>query len=142
MRTWDRLSASFVKGLKRPGKFYDGGGLMLQATPTGNGKAITKAWLFRFELDRRERYMRLGSARVVTLAEAREKAHAARKLLAQGVDPIARRDEDRTAARAAELHTATFKQALDALLASHGDRWSVKNLRQWQNSMETYAKPL
>jgi hypothetical protein len=34
MRTWDRLSATFVRGLKKPGKHYDGGGLMLRATPT------------------------------------------------------------------------------------------------------------
>ena len=31
MRTWDRLSATFVRGLKKPGDYGDGGGLMLQA---------------------------------------------------------------------------------------------------------------
>ena len=54
--------------------------------------------------------MGLGSARVVSLAEARAKANEARKLLAAGIDPISHRDADRMAARAAELHTATFKQ--------------------------------
>jgi hypothetical protein len=60
MRTWDRLTATFGKGLKRPGKHYDGGGLMLQATST-----VNKAWLFRYQIDHRERVMGLGSARVV-----------------------------------------------------------------------------
>ena len=60
MRTWDRLTATFVKGIRKPGKYYDGGGLMLQATPTGK-KGVTKAWLFRYQIDHRERVMGLGS---------------------------------------------------------------------------------
>jgi integrase len=142
MRTWDKLSATFVKGLKRPGKFYDGGGLMLTAAPTERKGVVTKAWLFRFQIDKRERVMGLGSARVVTLAEARAKANEARKLLAAGIDPLTHRDAARMAARAAELHTATFKQVLDQLLDSHGDKWRQKHATQWRNSMATYAKPL
>jgi integrase len=142
MRTWDRLSATFVRGLKEPGKFYDGGGLMLKAAPTRTKGVVSKAWLYRYQLDRRERFMGLGSARVVSLAEARAKANEARKLLAAGVDPISHRDAARMAARAAELHSATFKQVLDQLLDSHGDRWRTKHASQWRNSMATYAKPL
>ena len=59
--------------------------------------------------------MGLGSARVVSLAEARAKANEARKLLAAGIDPLTQRNAERMAARAAELHTATFKQCLDQL---------------------------
>jgi hypothetical protein len=66
MRTWDRLSATFVRGLKQPGKYYDGGGLMLSAAPTKVKGVVTKAWLFRFQIDGRERVMGLGSARVVS----------------------------------------------------------------------------
>ena len=94
MRTWDRLSATFVRGLKRPGKFYDGGGLMLQANATATEGVVTKAWLYRFQINKRERVMGLGSARVVTLAEARAKANEARKLLAAGIDPMTRRNAD------------------------------------------------
>ena len=64
MRTWDRLSATFVKGLKVPGKYYDGGGLMLSAAPTKTKGVVTKAWLYRYQIDKRERYMGLGSASV------------------------------------------------------------------------------
>jgi integrase len=142
MRTWDRLTAGFVRGLKRRGKYYDGGGLMLQATPAGAKGTVSKAWLFRYQLDHRERYMGLGSARVVSLSEARAAANECRKLLARGVDPIAQRDGERVVARAAELHRATFKQCLDGFLASHGDRWRAKHATQWRNSMRTYAKPL
>jgi len=55
MRTWDRLSATFVRGLKRPGKFYDGGGLMLEATATKTKGAVNKSWLFRYQIDHRDR---------------------------------------------------------------------------------------
>jgi integrase len=142
MRTWDRLTATFVRGLKKPGKHYDGGGLMLQVTSTRIKGTVTKAWLFRFQIDKRERVMGIGSARVVSLAEARAKANEARKLLAAGIDPLAHRNASRRAARAAELHTATFKQCLDGFLSSHGDRWRAKHASQWRNSMATYARPL
>src|SRR6476659_5674208 len=131
MRTWDRLSATFVRGLKKPGKYYDGGGLMLQATPTRTKDGVSKAWLFRFQLDHRERVMGLGSARVVSLAEARAKTTDARNLRAAGVDPLAQRNAERRAARAAELHSATFKQCLDGFLTRHGDGWRAKHLKQW-----------
>jgi integrase len=142
MRTWDRLSASFVRGVKKPGKYYDGGGLMLQASATARKGVVTKAWLFRYQIDNRERYMGLGTARVVSLAEAREKANAARKLVAAGIDPLTQRNSDQAAARAAELRRATFKQCLDGFLNSHGDSWREKHRRQWQNSLATYCKPL
>ena len=142
MRTWDRLSATFVRGLKKPGKHYDGGGLLLSAAPTKTKGVVAKAWLFRFQIDKRERVMGLGSARVVSLAEARAEANKCRSLLARGIDPISHRDSERMAARAAELHRATFKHCLDGFLTSHGDKWREKHLKQWQNSMATYAKPL
>ena len=142
MRTWDRLSATFVRGLKRPGKFYDGGGLMLTAAATKTKGVVTKAWLYRFQIDHREQAMGLGSARVVSLAEARAKANDARKLLAAGINPLTHRNAQRMAARAAELRSATFRQVLDQLLDSHGDKWRQKHAAQYRNSMATYCKPL
>ena len=140
MRTWDRLSATFVRGLKRPGKYYDGGGLMLQATSTRAKDVVTKTWLFRYQLDHRERQMGLGSARVVSLAEARAKANDARKLLAAGIDPLTARNAERMATRAAEARRATFRQCLEGFLDSHGEGWRSKHLAQWRNSMSTYCK--
>jgi len=87
MRTWDKLSATFVRGLKEPGKYYDGGGLMLQATRTKTKGVVTKAWLYRYQIDKRERVMGFGKARVLIRAKASE----ARKLLAAGIDQIAHR---------------------------------------------------
>ena len=140
MRALNKLSATFVRGLKTPGIYGDGGGLVLQATASGTG--VTKSWLLRYSLDKRARSMGLGSVGVVSLAEARELAHESRRLLARGIDPISHRDAERMAARTAELHTSTFRQVLDQLLDSHGEKWRDKHARQYRNSMETYCKPL
>jgi integrase len=140
MRTWDRLSASQVRGIKRPGKYYDGGGLLLDAQPAK--RDVTKSWGFRYQIDNRERCMGLGRLRDVSLAEARVKANEARKLLAAGIDPLAKRKAERMAARAAELRRATFRECLDGFLASHGDGWRAKHLAQWRNSTAAYCKPI
>ena len=85
----NRLSALAVKLMVRKrerGKVADGGNLYLQ-----DGSA----WVFRYERDGRERFMGPGSALDVTLAEARDRARDARRLLARGVDPLAERRTSR-----------------------------------------------
>ena len=142
MRTWDRLSATFVKGLKRPGKFYDGGGLMLSAAPTRRKGEVRSPGCSASRSISASAYMGLGSARVVSLAEARAKANEARKLLAAGIDPITHRDAERWPPAPPSCTPRPSSNASTGFLESHGDRWRTKHLRQWQNSMATYAKPL
>jgi Arm DNA-binding domain len=79
----------------------------------------------RYWRDGRERAMGLGSARDVSLAEAREKRDAARKLLAADIDPIEHRDAERAAARAAELRRKTFGQCVEAGRRRGRDRGGV-----------------
>jgi len=57
----------------------DGRGLYLQCT-TGADGSVCRSWVFRYRAGDRERYMGLGPLADVSLAEAREKAAAARKL--------------------------------------------------------------
>ena len=130
-----------MRGLKKPGNFGDGGGLVLQSTANKAG-GVTKSWLFRYQINKRQRYMGLGSSRTVSLAEARLRANEARSLLARGVDPLAHRNAERIARAAELLHTATFKQVLDQLLDSHGDTGRQKHATQYRNSMTAYARPL
>ena len=67
----------------RPGRYGDGGGLYLVVSPTGARK-----WVYRFTYAGRVTEAGLGSANVVSLAEARRKAHDARRLLDAGQSPI------------------------------------------------------
>jgi hypothetical protein len=58
----------------------------IQITPIPNGK-----WLE--QRGRRERWLGLGSLSDFSLKEARERARAARKLLADGIDPLVQKSE-------------------------------------------------
>ena len=92
--------------LTKPGRYRDKDwprGLYLQVGPTGK-----KSWLLRYEIngrDRRlqtgkksaERMMGLGPFPEFSLKQARERALAARQLLADKVDPIEQRKAERDA---------------------------------------------
>ena len=82
-RQTERLSDLAVRRSKKPGFYPDGRQLYLQVSPTGS-----KSWLFRFARQGRERWMGLGPVPDVSLAEARQKAFDARRVLREGVDPI------------------------------------------------------
>ena len=94
MRESNRLSALKVAHLSKPGLYGDGRGLWLRVASGG-----TKAWVLRFMLRGRARQMGLGPVDLVSLAEARESAREARKLLLDGTDPVEHRRSARTQAR-------------------------------------------
>ena len=66
MRTTSKLSATFVRGVKQPGKYGDGGGVILIVAPTKIKGRVTKCFTFRYEIDKRERWMGLGATSVTT----------------------------------------------------------------------------
>jgi TPR repeat protein len=78
-----RLSPSKVASIKQPGRYGDGGGLLLNVKPTG-----AKSWLLRLQANGRRRDYGLGSVAKVSLAQARRRAADYRKLLAAGIDPL------------------------------------------------------
>ena len=82
MRGTQKLTAR-AAATSKPGRYGDGNGLYLVVSPTGARK-----WVFRFTFDGRVTEMGLGSAEIVSLAEARDKAHAARKIRHAGENPI------------------------------------------------------
>ncbi len=92
--------------LTKPGRYRDKDwprGLYLQVGPTGK-----KSWALRYEINGRERrlqtgkksaerMMGLGPFPEFSLKQARERALAARQLLADKVDPIEQRKAERDA---------------------------------------------
>ena len=108
-RSEKRLTALELSRKKAPGLYPDGAGLYLQIVPSG-----ARSWVLRYMIEGRARYMGLGSAYLVTLAEARGKAQDACKLKADGVDPIAAREALRAAQRAEDAKAITFKDAAAA----------------------------
>jgi integrase len=89
------LSDTRVRGAKpsdKQYKLYDGRGLFLLVTPTGG-----RLWRLKYRINGGEKLISLGAYPDVGLKRAREKRDEARKLLADGIDPSAQRQERRTA---------------------------------------------
>src|SRR5688572_33109559 len=107
-RRVQRLSARFVANAAAPGYHLDGDGLYLQVSPT-----LTRSWIFRYQLNGRAREMGLGPEHVISLAEARAKAAAARKLLVDGIDPLEHRDALRAQERLQKANSLTFQECAD-----------------------------
>jgi integrase len=88
------------------------------------------------------REMGLGPVELVTLAEAREKAIAARKRLLDGIDPL---DERRAlkAARAAKAAAAmTFRTCAERFIKNNQAGWrNAKHAAQWGSTLTTYVYP-
>ena len=76
------LSPAFIRTARR-GRHCDGQGLYLLVQPTG-----TRSWVQRLVFRGQRHELGLGSLPLVSLAEAREKAIANRKLAREGGDPV------------------------------------------------------
>ncbi len=76
----------------KPYKLSDGQGLFLHVMPKGG-----KYWRLKYRFLGKEKGMALGVYPEVTLAGAREKQNQARKLLAQGINPAAAKQEHKRA---------------------------------------------
>jgi integrase len=120
----------------------DGRGLYLQCTAGVDG-SIGRSWVYRYNVNGRDRYMGLGPLADVTLAEAREKAAAARKLRLEGIDPLEARRAQRAATRLEAAKQTTFGQCVETFLEFKRPEWSnPKHAEQWAMTLRKYAKPL
>ncbi|MGH7085771.1 MAG: tyrosine-type recombinase/integrase, partial [Acetobacteraceae bacterium] len=133
-----RLTATAVRArLKQPGKHGDGAGLWLHVDRSDRGH-----WFLHFGPRGKTRVMTLGSVEHVSLAEAREAAAAARKLIAQGIDPLDQRRDQKAAAEIAEQRETTFTEAAAAYIAAHESGWrNPKHRQQWRSTLATYVEP-
>ena len=79
------LSDTAIRNAKpgeKPIRMFDGGGLYVEISPAGG-----KLWRLKYRIDGKEKRLALGAYPDVGLKEARERREAARKLLADGIDP-------------------------------------------------------
>jgi integrase len=123
-----RLSVRQVQTLG-PGMHADGDGLYLQVTGTG-----ARSWILRYQLHKRRREMGLGGFPLFGLAEARQRAQEARRLLADGVDPLERRKAHGAPAG------ATWGQCVDDLIANLRPGWKdERQADQWEASLRDHG---
>ena len=128
-----RLTALAVRNTKEPGRYHDGDGLMLVVKPTG-----AKSWILRQQVNGKRRDIDLGSAKVVSLAEARQRAAATRKVCIEGGDPIAIRQ----AARNEVARMLAFEEAARTAHSELKVGWrNPKHTTQWISTLERYVFP-
>ena len=91
----------------------------------------------------KRRDMGLGGYPDVPLAQAREAARQARAKVKDGIDPVARSRDARSAAKASQAAARTFKFCALAYVDAHEAGWrNAKHAQQWRNTLQTCAYPL
>jgi hypothetical protein len=120
-----------VNSLTTEGRYADGNGLYLVVDNSG-----AKRWLLRTVVQGRRKDIGLGSLRLVTLAEARERARHYRQIARRGGDPL-------VDLRKARIPMPTFAAAAKQVHAEHARGWlKGKHEAQWINTLATYAFPV
>lgn len=117
--------------MTRPGTYQDGDGLFLKVNKSGGAY-----WLLRLQRDGKRHDIGLGSAKLLSLLEARQKANELRKAV-----KIDRRDvlAERKSEAAAKV---TFREAARQYHMENAAGWkSAIYARQWLASLETHAFP-
>ena len=117
-----------------PGRWAVGDGAYLQIAKTkGPPKG---SWVFRYWRDGRSVWMGLGPTSLVSLAEARRKARAGRKLRLDDIDPRQHKRDTREAKRAKERAELSLRDAVKDFLAAHEATWrSAKHRKQWRSTV-------
>ena len=128
-KTGTPLSATAVRNLKEPGKYYDLHGLFLRIEPTGS-----RRWVQRVSIAGRQREIGLGSAVLVTLAEAREIAMSNKKQAKAGGDPLAAKRE--------RVAIPTLNEAIDRVIELNAPTWTnAKHAAQFKSTLTNYVTP-
>jgi integrase len=136
----NRLSPKFVEKVRNPGRYHDGRGLYLQV-------AGGKSWLGRYQSGGKTHWLGYGPYPEISLARAREKNEEARRLRAEGIDPLAAKRAQRTAEKEAAAKAAaaaiTFRAAAEATIAAKQAEWrNPKHASQWPTTLAQYAYPV
>ncbi len=110
----------------KPRKISDGGGLLLEARPTGAGW-----WRWRFWRHGKEGMLSLGTYPEVALKEARQRRDEARKKAASGIDP----SQHRKAEKVVRVREREAQALADAGLPGAGTFEHVA--REWHKTVHT-----
>ena len=123
MRSINRLTDRTVKTLSWPGRHSDGAGLYLEVRDSG-----TRSWLFMAKAGGRQKWLGLGRYPDTPLGLAREKAAAARRMMAEGGDPFA---------EARKVREPTFGECVDLFLDDQRKAaWkSAPHKRAWEMTL-------
>lgn len=118
----------------KPRKLADGGGLYLEVAPSGS-----KYWRMKYRFAGKEKRLAFGVYPEVSLAKAREKREAARKILADGNDPgEVKKEAKRQIAVKAENNMEVIAREW---YEHHLHEWKPHYARDVINRLETHIFP-
>ncbi|MEO1380437.1 MAG: Arm DNA-binding domain-containing protein, partial [Pseudomonadota bacterium] len=124
------LTDTAIKNLKpkeRPYKKADARGLHIYVRPNGS-----KLWRMSYRFEGKHKLLSFGRYPDVSLSRAREKMRSAKSLLADGIDPSAKKKADK--AEAAAINEHTFEKISAELLEKRrkeGLAESTLKKKQW-----------
>lgn len=127
-----KLTALAVKAaLSNPGIYQDGDGLFLKVDKRGGA-----SWLLRIQRDGKRQDIGVGSAKMLSLAEARLKAAELRRAAKVDRRDILAEKKDEAAAK------VTFREAAERYHRENEPGWkSALYAKQWMASLENYVFP-
>ncbi|EFH9148119.1 TPA: tyrosine-type recombinase/integrase [Escherichia coli] len=107
-----------VKPADKPFKLTDGEGMHLLVNPNGS-----KYWRLQYRFSGKQKMLALGVYPMVSLAEARKRRDAAKKLVSDGIDPSQKKKDDKIQ----ESGSLTFEAVARDWHASCSKKWSVSH---------------
>jgi integrase len=140
------LTAVQVSTIRKPGFHHDPQtvGLYLQVAKGRHG--VTRSWCYRYNspINGKLRWLGLGSAEIVSLADARKLAYELRRTVRIGKrDPVQERLAARAEAVKATATEMSFAQCCDAYLAQHAASWkNDKHRHQWRSTLDTACEAI
>ena len=119
------------------GRHFDDAGLYLVI---GGKKSAN--WTRRHEARSSRTLDGIRSARTFTLDEARDRNREVSKLLADGIDPLHRRQTERAERAVAQMKAHSFEECAREYIARHQGEWrSAAHGLQWSTSLERFVFP-
>ena len=130
------IKAKNAKPLKKEYKLTDGFGMFLRVTPKGS-----KYWQMAYRFEGKQKIFSIGVYPAVSLGDARQRRDEARRLLAQGIDPNAKKQAEVKELKAKRDNTRSFRTVAKAWFATK-TKWSDDYGDAVWKRLETYVFPV
>lgn len=125
-----------AKPLDKEYKLTDGFGMFLRVTPKGS-----KYWQMAYRFEGKQKLFSIGVYPAVSLSDARQRRDEAKRLLAQGIDPNAKKQAKVKELKAKRDNTRSFRTVAKAWFATK-TKWSKDYGDSVWKRLETYVFPV
>lgn len=130
------IKAKNAKPLEKEYKLTDGFGMFLRVTPKGS-----KYWQMAYRFEGKQKLFSIGVYPAVSLSDARQRRDEAKRLLAQGIDPYAKKQAEVKELKAKRDNTRSFRTVAKAWFATK-TKWSDDYGDSVWKRLETYVFPV